>query len=110
MQSGDLRHRITVEAQTRIPDGGGSFTTLWTPVLTNIAASKWPLRSEEQFSGGRTISIASHRIRIRFRRLFKSNWRIKDLLTGTYFSIVGAPVDLGDNHQFLEILCKEVTI
>jgi SPP1 family predicted phage head-tail adaptor len=111
MQSGDLRHRITVEAQTKVSDGGGNPITTWIalPQLTNIAAAKWPLKSEEQFSGGRTVSIASYRIRIRYCRVFKSSWRIKDLFTGTYFSIVGAPVDLGDNHQFLELLCKEVT-
>ena len=112
MQSGDLSHRITVEMPTHTMDGGGSLVTVWiaVPGCTNLAASKWPLKSSEQFEGGRTVSIASHRIRIRYRRIFKASWRIKDLFAGTYFSIIGAPVDLGDNHQWLELLCKEVTV
>ncbi len=111
MQSGDLSHRIELQAQTRTPDGGGGWIVVWTavPGFTSLPCSKWPIKGEEQFEGGRTVSIASHRIRIRFRRGVKASWRVRDLFTGTYFSIVGAPIDLGDNHQFLEFMAKEVT-
>ncbi len=111
MQSGDLSHRIELQAQTRVPDGGGGFVTTWVaiPGFTNLAASKWPISGKEQFEGGRTVAVASHRIRIRFRRDVKSSWRIKDLFTGKYFSIVTAPIDLGDQHQWIEFFVKEVT-
>jgi head-tail adaptor len=111
MQSGDLRHRITVEAQTRVSDGGGSFTTVWTPLpgLTNIAASKWPVKGLESVEGGRVVAVADYRMRIRYRRTFKAAWRIKDLFTGTYMSIVTKPVDLNDDHQWLEFYVKEAT-
>jgi head-tail adaptor len=110
MQSGDLRHRISVEAQTRVSDGGGGFNTVWIalPQLTNIAASKWPVKGSEAFEGGRTVAIADYRMRIRYRRIFKSSWRIKDLFTGKYMSIVSTPLDLNDDHQWLEFMTKEV--
>jgi SPP1 family predicted phage head-tail adaptor len=111
MQSGDLSHRITIEASTRVSDGGGGFNTVWIalPQLTNIAASKWPVKGSEAFEGGRTVAIADYRFRIRYRRTFKTAWRIKDLFTGKYMSIVSTPIDVGNSHQFLEFLAKEVT-
>ncbi len=115
MQSGDLKHRVEWQAQTRVPDGGGGFVTTWATVpgfegLTRNA-SIWGIKGEEQFSGGRTVAIASKRVRIRFTRGFSSAWRGKDLchFNGKYLSIVTAPVDLGDEHKWLEVLCKEVT-
>jgi head-tail adaptor len=111
MQSGDLKHRIALEAQTRVPDGGGSFTVTWVavPGCTNLAAAKWPIKSSEAFEGGRTVSIADYRMRIRYRRIFKSSWRVKDLFTNTYMSIVSKPIDIGDSHVWLEFLVKETT-
>lgn len=111
MQSGDLSHRITVEAQTKVSDGGGSFTTVWIalPQLTNIACAKWSLKSAEAYEGGRVIAVADYKIRIRYRRIFKAAWRIKDLFTGRYMSIVSTPIDVGNSHQYLEFLAKEVT-
>jgi SPP1 family predicted phage head-tail adaptor len=108
VQSGDLRHRIELQAQTRTPDGGGGFTTTWSTVAT-VYASIWPLKGEESMEGGRVTAAITHRVRIRFRRGVKASWRIRDLFSGKYFSIVTAPVDLGDNHQWIELMCKEAT-
>ena len=111
MRGADLKHRITVEATTKVSDGGGGFVTTWIalPQLTNIAASKWPVKGSEAYEGGRTVAIADYRIRIRYRRIFKSTWRIKDLFTGAYMSIVSKPLDLNDDHQWLEFYTKEIT-
>ena len=35
---GAMRHRITIEAPTDIPDGSGGFTRSWVPVVTLWAA------------------------------------------------------------------------
>jgi len=110
MNSGDLSHRIEVQAITKVPDGGGGFVNSWVALPGGPGfASIWPLKSEESLEGGRTIAAITHRVRIRYRRVFKSSWRIKDLFTGRYYSIITAPIDIGDNHQYLEMLCKEVT-
>ncbi len=111
MQSGDLKSRITVEAQTKVSDGGGGWVTTWVavPGCTNIFSSKWPVKGSEAFEGGRTVAIADYRRRIRFRRVFKNSWRIKDLFTGAYESIVTKPLDLDNRHEWLEFYVKEAT-
>jgi SPP1 family predicted phage head-tail adaptor len=108
MQSGDLKNRLQIEATIRVSDGGGSFVNSWIPVHV-VYGSIWPLKSVEQFEGGRTIAVADYRIRIRYRRTFKASWRVKDMFTGRYMSIVSTPIDVGGSHQFLEFLVKEVT-
>jgi SPP1 family predicted phage head-tail adaptor len=108
MQSGDLRHRIELQSQTRTPDGGGGFVVAWAVVHT-VYASIWPLKGEESLEGGRTIAAVTHRVRIRFRRGVKASMRIRDLFSGKYFSIITAPIDLGDRHEYLEMMVKETT-
>ena len=108
MNSGDLKHRIEWQAQTRTADNGGGFNVTWSAVCTTWA-SLWPLKAAEAVQGDRTVATATHRIRIRFRRPFKASWRGRDLFSGNYYNIVSAPLDLGDNHQFLELMVQEVT-
>ena len=113
MQSGDLRHRIQWQAITRVSDGGGGFVNLYVavPGFESCPASIWGIKGEEQFSGGRTVAIASKRVRIRFKRGFSSAWRGKDLchFSGKYLSVVSSPIDIGDEHKWIEVLVKEVT-
>ncbi len=110
MQSGDIKHRIEIQAITRVSDGGGGFVNTWVAIPGGtVYASIWPIKGEESLEGGRVTAAITHRVRIRFRRVFKSTWRIKDLFTGKYFSITTAPIDLGDNHQWLEFMAKETT-
>lgn len=108
MQSGDLKHRIELQLPTKVPDGLGGQTVTWSTVHT-VYASIWPLKGTEALEGGRDVAVVTHRVRIRFRRGVKASMRIKDLFSGRYFSIVTAPIDLGDQHQWLEMMCKEAT-
>lgn len=108
MQSGDLRHRIELQQQTKVTDGLGGQTITWVVVHT-VFGSIWPMKSDETLEGSRTIATITHRIRVRFRRGLKASYRIHDLFSGKYFSIVTAPIDLGDNHQYLEFMAKETT-
>lgn len=114
MRSGDLRHRIEWQVQTRKPDGGGGFAITWIPVpgidATMPNAAIWDIKGEKQFEGGRTVAIATKRIRIRYRRGFSAAWRGKDLchFFGQYLQIVTTPMDIGDKHQWLECMVKEV--
>jgi SPP1 family predicted phage head-tail adaptor len=107
MNSGDLRHRIELQAVVKVADGMGGTTNSFLTVAT-VNASLWPISGTEQMEGGRLTAVITHRIRIRFRRGVKASWRVKDLFSGKYYSIVTAPIDLGDNHQFLEFMAKEV--
>ena len=114
MQSGDLKHRIEWQVQTKVLDGIGGFTVTWIAVpgidTTHPNAAIWGVKGNEQLEGGRTVAVMTKRVRIRWRRIFNTLWRGKDLchFNGKYLSIVTAPVDLGDEHKWLELYCKEV--
>ena len=107
MQSGNLTHRIRFEAETRAPDGSGNFTRSWTTVVSTTFGALWPIKGQEMVEGGRTVGVATHRLRIRFRKPFSAQWRAKDLFNNRYFSIIGQPIDLRDRHQYLEMMVKE---
>lgn len=114
MQSGDLKHRIEWQTQTRVSDGGGGFVTTWVAVpgidTTHRNASIWDIKGTEQFEGGRTVAVATKRVRIRYRRVFSAAWRGKDIchFNGKYLSIVAGPIRVGDGDVWLEMMCKEV--
>ena len=104
MRAGDLKNRVVLEAQSRTPDGMGGFSSTWIAVKT-IYAAIWPMKMDEAFEGGRTVAVATHRIRIRYRRVLKPAWRVR---FGTkYFSIVSI-INPGTEYKMLDLMCKEV--
>jgi SPP1 family predicted phage head-tail adaptor len=109
MQSGSLRHRLQVEAITKVSDGLGGFVTSYVTLFTCFG-SVWGEKGSTQLEGGRATSAITHRIRIRYRRNFRTAWRFKDLFNGKYYSVVTAPLDVGDTHEYLEMSCKEVSV
>lgn len=109
MQSGELRHRLRIEAETRVNDGLGNFVASWTTVVPVTYGALWPVKGTEVVEGGRTMGVATHKLRIRFRKPFSSQWRVRDLFGGTYYSIVGKPIDLYDKHVLLEMYVKETS-
>jgi SPP1 family predicted phage head-tail adaptor len=108
MQSGSLRHRLQIEAITKTFDGVG-YVNVYTALFT-VYGSVWGIKGDVQLEGGRTTAAITHRIRIRYRRNFKTSWRIKDLFSGKYYAIMTAPIDLGDEHKYYEFLVKELTV
>ena len=107
MRIGDLNKRIDLQAQTRIPDGMGGFSTVWTSMLptgTLIAAAIWPVSASETIQAAMPTMIITHRIRIRFRSGLKASWRIN--YAGRTFGIVSI-IDPNMAHRFLDIMCKE---
>jgi SPP1 family predicted phage head-tail adaptor len=108
MQSGSLRHRLQCEAITKTFDGVG-YVNSYTIVCT-VYGSVWGVKGETQLEGGRLTAAVTHKIRIRYRRIFKTSWRIKDLFSGKYYAIMTAPIDLGDEHKYYEFLVKELTV
>jgi SPP1 family predicted phage head-tail adaptor len=109
MNSGTLRHRLQVECITKVSDGLGGFVNQYVTLFTTWG-SVWGIKGDVQLEGGRTTSAITHRIRIRFRRTFKTSWRFKDLFNGKYYTVVTSPLDVGDTHEYLEMSCKEVSV
>ena len=104
MPIGDLNKLISIIGTTRVSDGMGGYTQTDTTIASNIWAAIWPISASEQVQAMSTTMTISHRIRIRYRSVLKSFWRIK---FGTrYFSIVSI-VNPSERNEWLDLMCKE---
>lgn len=103
--SGDLNKRVTIQYQTKTPDGMGGFTTTWTDHAT-IWAAIWPVSAREAIQANAATMVITHRIRVRYRSVFKASWRLK--YGDRYFAIVSI-IDPNMSHEWLDIMAKEAT-
>jgi SPP1 family predicted phage head-tail adaptor len=99
----DLDKRITLQYQTRVPDGGGGFTTTWVDAAT-IWAAIWPVSANDVTQANATVMVVSHRIRIRYRSVLKTSFRIK---FGTRFFSIVSIINPNERNEYLDLLCKE---
>ena len=106
MFAGDLNKRITIEAPTKIGDGMGGYTEAYTAVASSIPAAIWPVSAGDVIQANASTMVVSHRIRVRYRAVLKSSWRI--VWAGRYFAIVSI-IDPSMEHKFLDLMCKEST-
>lgn len=103
MNIGSLNKRIELQKVTKVSDGMGGFTNTYTTECT-IFASIWPVSAKEQIQAKQMSMTATHRIRIRYRRVMKPDWRIK--CADRYFSIVSI-INPNTENKMLELLCTE---
>ena len=104
MRIGSLNKIIDLEAPTKVDDGMGSFTTVWTVVADSIRAAIWTVGATETIRSSAPTIIATHKVRIRYRSVMSPAWRIS--WAGQYFDIKGI-IDPEERHKFLDLLCKE---
>lgn len=103
----ELDKQIDLQASTKVPDGGGGFTTTWISMLptgTKIWAGIWPTSASEIVQANATVVVVSHRIRIRYRSVLKTGWRVK--FGNRFFSIVGS-TSPNEGREWIDLLCKE---
>lgn len=104
MKIADLNKEINIQVKTKTSDSMGGFVESFSTLCT-IWAAIWPVAASEQIiNSGQTMTI-SHRIRIRYMKVFDSNWRIK--FGDRYFSIVSI-INPNGNNEMLDLLCKEI--
>jgi SPP1 family predicted phage head-tail adaptor len=104
MRIADLNKRFELQAPTKVSDGRGGSTTTYATAAT-VWGALWPLRGDELIEGMKLTATITHRIRIRYRTDIKASWRIK--LGNRYFSISAAPINMGEENKYLEIMVKE---
>jgi len=105
MRTSDLNKLITIQHPTQVGDGMGGFTVTWTDYATNVWAAIWPTSAATVIRAMAPSMEISHRIRIRFRRKFISDWRIK--FGHRYFDIVSV-INPSEANEWLDIMAKEV--
>ena len=85
----------------------GGFSTIWKSMLpagTTIAAAIWDISASEQVAAMATVMTISCRIRIRYRPVLKSSWRIKE--GNRYYAIVSI-INPNRDNRYLDIMVKE---
>ena len=103
MRIGALNKRITIQIPTKAPDGMGSFTITWTDHATVFCAI-WPLMGKELVQAMQTDMVISHRIRIRYRSVFRPDWKLR--FGQRYFNIVSV-TNPGERNEWLDIMTRE---
>lgn len=99
----ELNKRITWQYKAKVSDGMGGTVDTFVDACTTWAAI-WPTSANEIIAANAISMVVSHRIRIRYRSIFKSSWRGK---FGTrFFSIVGI-TNPNESCEWLDVLCKE---
>lgn len=105
MSIGDLNKRITIQYATKASDGMGGFTLTWTNGDI-IWAAIWPISANETVQSMQTDMIITHRIRIRYRSVFKPSWRLK--FGNRYFNIISI-LNPNERNEWLDLMCEETT-
>ena len=101
---GDLNKRIDLIATTKVGDGMGGITETDITVASSIPAAIWPTSAKDITAMNSTTMIISHRVRIRYRSVLRSSWRLK--FGNRYFAIVSI-IDPNEEHKMLDLMCKE---
>lgn len=100
---GELRSRVTFQVANEIDDGYGGKQVEWADRF-NAWAYIEPLSGREYFDAMQTQTEISHRVIVRYRNDITPDMRIK---YGDRILEIEAVIDIGNQHRFLEILCRE---
>ena len=105
MQSGTLRHRITLQSFTTVPDIYGEPIKTWADLATVWAAVE-PLRGREYFQAQQTRAEVSYRVRIRHRADILPTMRISH--AGKTLEILSV-INVNERSAELHLMCRELT-
>lgn len=103
IKAGDLRHRITIQERVKVSDNMGSYTIVYSDVVS-VWAALWPVSAKEQISSDKIEMSTIRRIRIRYYSDLDSSMRIE---FGTrHFNIVSI-INPDEKNEMLDLICEE---
>ncbi|MEO8651001.1 MAG: phage head closure protein [Hyphomicrobiaceae bacterium] len=100
---GRLRHRLTLEAANRTPDGGGGASETWT-TIAEIWAEITPTGGAESVDADALTGRVSHEIVLRYRPDVAPVMRLRS--AARLFEIT-AVIDVDERQRWLKCLCVE---
>ncbi|MFU0506647.1 phage head closure protein [Pseudaminobacter sp. NGMCC 1.201702] len=100
---GRLRHELTVEECTYLPDSFGGHTETWVEIATLFAMIE-PISARSVFGAGQSLETVTHRVTIRWRDGVRSGMRFRK--QGRVFSIVTTH-DPDESGRYLVCQVKE---
>lgn len=107
MQSGKLRHRLSLQEQKQTQDSStGQLVVTWQEV-DKLWASVEPLSAREFIAAKTHQSQISARIVIRATEGINASQRLVDTRTGAIYNIEGVLRDLKSGHHWMTIPVSE---
>jgi len=103
MQSGKLKHRITIQSKGVARDSFGSEVVTWITEKT-VWASIEPIAGREFFLAHQMQANVDHRIRIRYYDGIRVDWRI---LFGTRIFDIKSIINLQEQNNEMILMAKE---
>jgi len=106
MDIGSLRHVVTLQTPTTVPDGDGGFTTTWATLLANVPAEIKPAgeRDLERTIASTVQSTATHIVTIRYLAGVTTQTRV--LFGAREFSVTGV-ANPQERDISLVLVCQE---
>lgn len=113
MESGKLRHQITLQRPRDVKGELGAVTQVWEDWLVNIRAEVLPLTAREQWQAQQITAETDTKIRIRFRPGVTAQVRVKHLRPGEggspevwdYYDLTGDPINVQGRNFELDLMC-----
>lgn len=113
MESGKLRHQVTIQRPVDVRGELGGVSQQYEDWLVDIRAEVLPMTARESFVAQQIAAELDTRIRIRFRRGITPGMRVRHLVSSgspslfDYYDIVGEPVDIGGRRRELHLMCTK---
>jgi SPP1 family predicted phage head-tail adaptor len=99
---GKLRHRVTIQEETRVDDGMGGFAKTWADVAT-VWARVSPLSGREVLQAQQLSQRVTHKVEMRERTIDEGN----RLLYGTRGLNIRVVRNVGERDRHTEIMAEE---
>jgi len=104
MNAGELRHRLTLQANRPVQDSFGAETETWVTLAT-VWAGISALKGHEMFTAQQTVAEVTHKVRMRYRAGVEPAMR---LLFGARKFDINWVNNIDERNVELELLCTEV--
>ena len=104
MRAGALRHTVTVQQRTELPDSFGEPAQTWTTMHADQPASIEPLSGRELINAQAIQSDVTHRVRMRYVAGVETKHRVA---FGTRVFDIRAVRNVNERNIELEMLCTE---
>ena len=102
--AGKLRHFITIQVQTRVDDGRGSWTNTYTDLKT-IRGFLKPASSRDVIANGAENAPITHKLIVRTTDDITQQCRLK--YGNRVFEIIGSPRNVEERNRWFDIDLKE---
>ena len=104
MRAGALRHRLTLQTQSRSSDGGGGATVTWADTAT-VWGSINSLSGTELYEAQKINPKLTHEIEIRYRSGISPKMRAK---YGSRIFNIESVQNKDERNAMLRLVCEEL--